>query len=208
MEEIVTVNGMQYKLMADRPLTAMERQQTIDQIKSQTGCSSCHSPGTLSRGGVYSLPFGNDGSGTNSTVAPIGSGSTVTLTATPLGGVGPYDVRFWRSNDGTAPTQTGIVSATYPASAEGLAVAGTYTISDADVAAAVGNAGALAPSDVNTATGAITLGGAAAALAASSIRFYTSIVDSCQGSGGRGTCAQYVDVAMVCVAPTCNFVVS
>ncbi len=208
MEEIITVDGRQFKLSTDRPLTALERQQTIAQIKQQTGCGTCHQPRTMSTGGVYSLPFGNDGAGTYSGTGSKGSGTTMTLSATPNGGVAPYDVRFWRSNDGATIISTGITGASQLAQPENIAVTATYTIIDADVVAATGNTSATSPTDVNVSTGVITLGGAAATLSTGSIRFYTSIVDSCTGAGGKGTCAQYVDVALTCIAPTCNFIVS
>lgn len=203
MEEIITVDGKQFKLTTDRPLTALEKTQTIAQIRKQTGCSSCHQPRTMSTGGVYSLPFGHDGAGTNSIVGTKGSGSTINLSATPNGGVEPYDVRFWYSLDGLAISQVG----TDHMGAQNVAVIDSYVLTDPDIAGALGGAGT-APLDVNTGTGAITLGGAAAVLTAGSIRFYTSIVDSCAGAGGRGTCAQYVDVITTCVAPTCGFVVT
>lgn len=207
MEEIITLDGKQFKLTTDRPLTALERAQTIDQIRRQTGCSTCHQPRALSTGGVYTLPFGNDGAGTNSAVGK-GSGSTVTLSATPLGGVANYDIRFWKSIDGISLNQTDISNADHLGTTEGTPVTATYLLTDIDVAGASGNSSAGSPTVVNTGTGAITLAGSAAALAAGAVRFYTSIVDSCLGSGGRGTCAQYVDVALACIAPTCNFVVT
>ncbi len=204
MEEILTIDGRQFKLTTDRPLTATEKQQTIAQIRQQTGCGTCRQPSTLSTGGVYSLPFGNDGAGT-APALPKASGDIVGLSATPNGGVGPYDVRFWKSLNGTTITSVGTAHLAAP---EAIAVTDSYTLIDSDIAAASGNGAATAPSDVNITTGVITLGATVAALAAGSIRFYTSVVDSCLGAGGRGTCAQYADVATTCVAPTCGFVVT
>lgn len=211
MEEIITLDGKQFKLTTDRPLTALERQQTISQIRAQTGCSSCRQPKTLSTGGVYSLPIGNSGAGSYNGTGPKGSGSVMTLTAHPNGGVAPYDVRFWKSLTGadldinqtdiTTPTQTGV--------AENADYTATYTLTDIDVAGALGNIDALSPTAVDPTTGVITtVAGAPAILAVGSVRFYTSIVDSCAGADGRGTCAQYADVALTCVAPTCGFVVT
>lgn len=205
MEEIITLDGKQFKLTTDRPLTALERQQTIAQIRTQTGCSSCRQPKTLSTGGVYSLPFGNDGPGAINPVGPKQSGDAVNLQATPDGGVGPYAVRFWKALDGATIIQ---VDTDHLIAPEGIPVTGLYTLLDSDIAAATGNTDAKAPTDVDTGTGMITLGGAPASLAPASIRFYTSVVDSCAGAGGRGTCAQYIDVTTTCVAPTCSFVVT
>lgn len=41
MEEIITVDGRQFKLSADRPLTVQEKAQTIAEIRKQTGCGTC-----------------------------------------------------------------------------------------------------------------------------------------------------------------------
>lgn len=209
MEEIVTVDGRQFKLSVDRPLNATERAQVLTEIRKQS-CGTCHQPRTLSTGfgGIHSLIFQGDVTGAAYGAGPKSSGDTVTLKAQPLGGVGPYDVRFWRSNTGESPITTGIANAFYLGSTEGTTVTATYPIVDADIAAADGNTLAQEPSAVDTTSGAITLGGTVSGLTAGSIRFYTSIVDSCAGAAGPGVCAQYVDVTLTCVAPTCNFVVT
>lgn len=204
MEEIITLDGKSFKLTTDRPLTALERQQTIAQIRQQTGCSSCHQPRTMSTGGVYSLPYSTDVTGLGTTGKK--STDTVTLKANPDGGVAPYYVYFWMSTDGAALTQLGVGAQsvtidTYTAST-------THVLTDADVAASDGNLNAKAPASVNTTNGVITLGSDPATLDMGSIRFYTSIVDSCPNTGDMGTCAQYADVGLACVAPTCNFVVT
>mgnify|MGYP003393798175 CR=1 FL=1 len=211
MEEIITLDGRQFKLTVDRPLTATEKAQVLTEIRKQTGCSTCgprvaNMGNDWQYGGIHSLIFDSDVTGDGT--GPKGSGSTVTLKANPLSGVGPYDVRFWRSNTGASPITTDITNASYMGSTEGVTVTATYVITDIDVAAAVGNTLAQVPSAVNTTTGVITLGGATTALTAGSIRFYSSIVDSCKGALGPGVCAQYADVTLTCVAPTCNFVVT
>ena len=211
MEEIVTVNGRQFKLTIDRPLTATERQQVITDIKKQTGCGTCGpraQPNTLSTGGVYSLPFNDTTPSGVTGVSGKRSTDTVNLSATPDGGVAPYSVKFWKSLDGAVLDQTNITGANQTALTDGLTKTASYVLVDADVAGALGNTGALEPSDVDVGTGAITLTGAPASLDPGSIRFYVSIVDSCTGATGQGTCAQYADVATACVAPTCSFVVS
>lgn len=41
MKEIVTIDGKQFELMTEYPLTEQQRQQTISDIRQHTGCSSC-----------------------------------------------------------------------------------------------------------------------------------------------------------------------
>ncbi len=210
MEEIITLDGRQFKLTVDRPLNATERAQVLTEIRKQTGCGTCGSqaPRTLSAGEVYSLPFDTVITGTGTSGKQ--SGQSVTLSASPGGGVRPYTVRFWYSRTGTAPlTQVGATGTqtTNPASPENTAVTDSYTLSDADIAGAVGNTTALPPSAVSDTDGTITLGGTAVGLATGSIRFYSSVVDSCP-STDKGKCAQFADVATACIAPTCNFVVT
>jgi hypothetical protein len=50
MEELITLDGKQFKLMSDYPLTAFERQQTISDIRKQSGCSSCNKTQSLGNG--------------------------------------------------------------------------------------------------------------------------------------------------------------
>jgi hypothetical protein len=47
MEEIITLDGKQFKLMSNRPLTSLERQQAILDIRKQSGCSSCNKTKSL-----------------------------------------------------------------------------------------------------------------------------------------------------------------
>ncbi len=41
MEEIITLDGKQFKLTTDRPLTAEQKEQVIAEIRKQTGCGTC-----------------------------------------------------------------------------------------------------------------------------------------------------------------------
>ena len=209
MEEMITLDGRQFKLTVDRPLTATEKAQVLAEIRKQTGCGTCGQPRTMNMGndwqygGVYGMNVPSAGA----TTCPTGkgSGSTVTLTANPSGGIGPYKVAFWYSSNGTSVTQVGSTTTGNP---EGTPYAQSFTISDSDIATAGGNASAVAPSDVNVSNMQPVLGGATAGLATGSLRVYSCAVDSCPTAGGPGTCAQYCDIAITCVAPTCNFVVT
>ena len=131
MEEIVTVDGKQFKLTTDRPLTALERQQTISQIRQQTGCSSCHQPRGLSLGygGIQSLGA--------CAASNKSSGDTVTLTASPYGGVRPYTVNFYRKIVSGAYQLLGTTALT-AGDPETTAASTSFILTDDDVATADG----------------------------------------------------------------------
>lgn len=104
MEEIITLDGRQFKLTTDRPLTAYEKAQAIDDIASQTGCSTCgQSSGqsSLSNGRIESLA-----PTCNATAKVVGQ--TVMLTAQPHGGVAPYTIKFYKGATQIGTTVTGI----------------------------------------------------------------------------------------------------
>jgi hypothetical protein len=194
MEEIVTVGGKQFKLTTDRPLTVLERQQTIEQIQRQTGCSSC-GPRTMSSG------FGDIQSLSACATASKKEGDVVTLQAHPLGGVGPYNVRFWKKHSAIGYAEVGspITNIT-----EGSYVTASFTIFDTDYVLAIGDASAMIPS--SSTTGLISETGGASILATGSIRVATTTFDSCPTT--PSTCTEWCDISLTCVAPTCNFVVS
>ena len=54
MIEIVTVDGKQFELTTEYPLTEQQRQQTISDIRRQTGCTSCNKTQSLG-GGIQTL---------------------------------------------------------------------------------------------------------------------------------------------------------
>lgn len=196
MEEIVTVDGKQFKLTTDRPLTALERQQTIAQIRQQSGCSSC-GPRSLSAGygGIQNLGACN--------TRTYAESNTVTLVAGPLGGTGPYHVRFWRlPNVGGTMTYSELGSA--QTCAEGATVGTSFILYDTDFVAASGTTTAKEP--ITNTAGAISDGTTVSTLAAGSIRVATTIYDSCPTT--PQTCVSYCDINLACTAPTCNFVVS
>ena len=197
MEEIVTVDGKQFRLTTDRPLTALERQQTIEQIKQQTGCSTCHQPRTMSDySGIYSMAD-------SCRTAPYSEGSTVSLVAGPLGGTGPYNVRFWRKPNASGGMTYSELGTTQTC-AEGATVGTSFVLYDTDFVAASGQSTATIP--ITSTSGAISEGSTTVSLAAGKIRVATTIYDSCPTT--PQTCVTYCDINLVCAAPTCNFVVS
>ncbi len=198
MEEIITLDGRQFKLTTDRPLTALERAQTIAEIRKQTGCSSCNQPRTMSSEyGIYSMT-------PTCTASTKASGQTITLAAAPDGGVGPYTVRFWRKAGGTGGTYS-LVGTTKNSVTEATTVTESITLNDFDISSATGDTTAGAPT-VNTAGTISDPFGGTAALANGKIRVATTTTDLCPT--GIQTCVEYCDVNLACVAPTCNFVVS
>ncbi len=210
MEEVVTIDGRQFKLTVDRPLTATEKAQVLADIRKQTGCSTCGGNRTLGMGGDYGIFGMNTGSG--SCTAPAKSmGQTVTLSAAPTGGTEPYTVNFWIKFDNNAPVQTvtsGNFSGTaYSGVGEGVAVTGHYILTESDMPPSLaGSATATWATGVNTSSGAPLFGATANALSAGYFRVYSTVFDTCPT--GSQTCVNECDVAITCVAPTCNFVVT
>lgn len=47
MKEIVTVDGKRFELTTDYPLSEQQRQQTISDIRKQSGCSTCNKTQSL-----------------------------------------------------------------------------------------------------------------------------------------------------------------
>lgn len=78
MEEIITVDGMQYVLTYDTPLTAEQRTQTISNIREQSGCGCGNKAKHL--GEVY-IPHGAAYTTINMLAPPI-----VTITDINIGG--------------------------------------------------------------------------------------------------------------------------
>lgn len=200
MEEIITVDGRQFKLTTDRPLTAEQKAQTIAEIRKQTGCGTC---------GTRSLDP-NWGYGGIRTLAPscgvtqVSGGQAITLNAAPMAGTALYTVTFHKqlgctvSQIGT--TQTGIAEAT--TSTVPTTTPYTYTILDSDIVAS-GAACTLTPAIPGAITGSTLT---VPAKAANTFRVITYTTDSCP-TGAR-ECVEYCDMAVVCPAPTCNFIVT
>lgn len=174
MEEIITLDGRQFKLSTDRPLTALEKQQTIAQIRQQTGCTSGCGQRVSNMGGnemIFSMA-------PTCTRTTYSSTDTITMKAAPDGGIGPYRVTFYYDKGAgdvqVGATQTGITEATTATQ--------LLTITDAIAIGAV----------YGTVAGAIQL------------KVVTD--DSCPT--GPRTCTELCTIGAVCVAPTCNFVVT
>ncbi len=200
MEEIITVDGKQFKLTTDRPLTAFERQQTISAIRSQTGCSSCRQPATMSVGGFGDI-YGLEDSCVTTTKS---SGDAITLAAAPSGAIGPYHVRFWRMPNASYAMAYGEVGSVRTIT-EGSSTSTSFSLVDSDLVAASGSTTAGTPT--TGATGAIADPvDSGAPLAAGYIRVATTVYDSCPT--GAMSCVTYCDVALGCIAPTCNFTVT
>ena len=195
MEEILTIDGRQFKLSTDRPLTATEKAQTIAQIRQQTGCGSCGPARTMTAGFANIQSMLTCFGGTKS------SGDSVTLTATPAGAVGPYYVRFWRKSAPGAYTELGTVRTV----TETGSTSTTITLGDADLTGAVGDTTAGTPT--TGATGTITdPENSSSTFGAGILRVATTTYDSCPT--GAMSCVEKCDVSLACVAPTCNFVVT
>lgn len=197
MEEIITIDGRQFRLSYDTPLTAEQREQTIAQIRQQSGCGSC-GPRTLDPnwgyGGIRSMA-------PTCVTAAKSSGDIVTLAATPSGAIGPYHIRFFRKSAPGAYTELGSVRTI----AELSSTSTTITLTDVDFTGAVGDTSAGTPT--TGATGAITdPENTSSVLAAGKIRVATTTYDSCPT--GAQSCIEFCDVSLTCVAPTCNFVVT
>ncbi len=175
MEEMITVDGRQFKLSYDRPLTAEQRTQTIAQIRQQTGCGGGCGQKVMSAG------FGNEGMifamTPTCTRTTYSSGDTITMAAAPNGGIGPYTVTFYYDKGG-GPVQVG---STQTSVTEATTASQTLTITDA-IAAGASYSGA------------------------GTIQLKVAISDSCPT--GAQTCAETCTIGAVCVAPTCNFVVT
>lgn len=206
MEEIITVGGKQFKLTTDRPLTALERQQTIAEIQKQTGCSSCNQPRALSSGfgDAFSL-VETDGTGTYSG-ATKKSGETINLEVRPLGGVGPYAVRFWRMpSHATATMIYEEIGGVRTGIAESATTGTSFVLDDSDMRMATGSTTAGYPV-ASTTAGITDPFGGGYPLPDNMIRVASTIYDSCPIT--PSTCVAFHDVALGCVAPTCNFVVN
>lgn len=234
MEEIITVDGKQFKLMTDQPLTTEQKSHTIAEIRKQTGCSTCTPKiarigNDWQYGGIHALP-GTTGTCTKETASST-IGDVVTLNATPDDGTAPYTVRFLRQIgglDGTTPSLlvigTSVGTTQYGLQTDNAEQTGlldgqetedvVYQLADAEIVAAGTGAIVIADGPGEGNGGVDGSGFGLPPLAVNTVRFITHVKDSCPTkasplapSPGRH-CLQYCDLAVVCVVPTCNFVVT
>lgn len=209
MEEIINIDGRQFKLLTDRTLTAEQKTQTIAEIRKQTGCSTC-APKIARIGNDWQ--YGGRvasmaGPATcTKTEASSTIGDVVTLAATPNLGTAPYTVKFL-GQFGAAPValaagtggygligtnpQTGLIDGQTTTTV-------TYQITDAQIVASAG--GAPDATDVDG-SGIDVIAGDT-----NTVRFLVHISDSCPT--GALHCLDYCDLGIVCAIPTCSFVVS
>lgn len=223
MEEIITVDGRQFKLTVDRPLTAEQKAQTIAEIKKQTGCGSCgprvaKMGNDWQYGGVKSLPAqtGNP-PGCPGPLAPGGSpgtakgeGDLVTMSVTPVQGVAPYSLVFRKSAAGnydkTYPGTTEIISRAFlvaPGAPYGDPAG--MTMPGADVTGVYGNiveGGNL--KRVYTLT-LLDIQGATSVGAGATMIFGSTLTDSCSPAS---TCTNFCEIFVSCPAPVCDFTVT
>lgn len=131
------------------------------------------------------------------------SGNTINLESSPNGAIGPYTVRFWKKAGGTGGVYSQVGTTKTPVT-EGATVTEGIILGDFDISSATGDTTAGAP--VSDVVGIIydPFGGGAP-LAPAKIRVATTVADSCPT--GPQICISYCDVAIGCVAPTCNFTV-
>lgn len=203
MEEIITVDGKQYKLTYDKPLTVEQRTQTIESVRKQTGCGTCGGQRMINVGGIIK----SMATTCTKTTIQTAPNNIANLAAAPTTGTALYHVRFL-GQFGGAPAllagggltgsadQTGIAE-----SPDGIITTTTvvsYAVSDAELVASAG--GPPAATNVDG-TGIDVPAGAA-----NSVRFLVSMTDSCPGTPKK--CLEYCDIAITCPTPTCNFVVT
>lgn len=201
MEETITVDGKQFILTADIPLTAEQKAQTIAEIRKQTGCDKCGSKSDWQHEEKIAAMQTCTKTITSSNIEDV-----VTLVATPDRGTAPYTVTFLGQfgaapvvlATGTSPygltgtnPQTGLPNGQITSSV-------TYQITDAQIIASAG--GPPVATDVNGSGINVPAG------AANTIRFLVHTSDSCPT--GAKHCVEYCDLGIVCAVPTCSFTVT
>lgn len=202
MEEIITINEQQYKLLYYQPLTSGQRSKIIEQLKIlyvPKGCIRMRESLIIRQMSSQQI-YGNLMVLTSS--CPGGTkqkGGTISLNAAPMGGIAPYTVMYYKKIGTAAPTQigttaTGVSEATN--STTPSTTTQTYTILN---------------DDVKNSTGDVTSNPAASpyvstALASGYLRIITQITDSCPT--GSQSSIEFCDISLSCVSPTCNLIIT
>lgn len=197
MEEIITVDGKQFKLTTDQLLTAEQKAQAIAEIRKQTGCGTCGGQKIVrtASGNIQTMAA-------TCTKTTINGGEVVNLSASPDGGTAPYTVKFL-AQFGSTPAQLsggGLTGSSLQTvlTDGGTTTAVTYTVSDAEIVASAGGA----PAAANVDGSGLDL----AATATNTVRFIVHTSDSCPT--GALHCLESCTLSIVCTTPTCNFIVS
>ena len=133
------------------------------------------------------------------------SGESINLASSPDGAIGPYHVRFFRMPGSGAVNALsyGEIGGARTVS-EGSSTSTSFTLYDTDFVAASGNSTAGTP-ETNGVGDIIEVHGSTSPLSIGKIRVATTVYDSCPT--GSKSCISYCDIALGCVAPTCNFTV-
>jgi hypothetical protein len=131
------------------------------------------------------------------------SGDTIGLQASPNDGIGPYHVRFWRLPAAGGSMSYGEIGSVRLVS-EGSSTSTSFTLYDTDLVAASGKTNAGFP-DTDVLGNITAPNDSTAPLGIGKIRVATTVYDSCPISAK--SCISTCDIALGCVAPTCNFTV-
>lgn len=209
MEEIVTVDGKQFKLTIDRPLTATERANVISDIRKQSGCSTCGTRTTKTMAGKAGIATLLEEC--VKTTISSDPADLATLEAYPNDGTAPYIVTFL-GQFGAAPVilaapqldgsnpQTVLTDGT-------STVPVSYRVSDAQIVASAGGPPAVAgPLDEPPGAGVNGSGIPIPAGEINTVRFIVHTSDSCPT--GILHCVEFCNLGIICPTPTCNFIVS
>lgn len=202
MEEMITLDGRQFKLTVDRPLTTTEKAQVMAEIRKQTGCGSCGQKvmANMSNYDIYSMTA-------SCTSGPKATTDTITLASAPMFGTGPYKATFLKSpytSTNTTGSDCSTISATRLGTWTGTGATTNPTLKDIVEAASstVPTVSCTYVLDDPDVAGARARGGDTTA----SVVFRIDIEDSCPT--GAQTCSEICKVFVTCPPPTCNFIVS
>ncbi len=178
------------------------------ELQSSAGLTTHSWSGVINSGaGIIAMSAFNDGypAPEPCTTSTKYSGDSINLEAAPSGAVGPYHVRFFRMPNSSYAMSYGEIGSVRTIT-EGSSTSTSFSLSDSDLVAASGKTNAGTPTYSSTTLGdIIDPEDSGAPLTAGYIRVATTVYDSCPV--GAMSCVSYCDVALGCIAPTCNFTV-